>query len=356
MSYQSDLQLIAEFESWALNSRNLSPKTVALYVRALHMFIDWLADPPSEPLARPATSATGFATAVIEDLERFSGIYLHSLGMQACSRRPFVSALRTFYKYCLRYDHCANAAEHLKPPKIGQPLPIPLTPDQVEKLFCQPDIKTFMGLRDLTIMAVLAGTGIRVSGLRGLHDEDVVPVEDPDTGISRWVIRVREKGRKDRLVPLPPETQQLLQAYMAHEQLDEADRRSELTGKMVLFVNQWNSKVPKDKWYGEARRLQISTIQTMLSRYAKKACLDVTAHPHAWRHFYGTELVENDVDVTIRSVLMGHSDPKHTMMYEKLAMRKLFRKVDQGNPLQRISAPVVESARQLSRAGRSGRR
>lgn len=351
MSPPSFSDLIDQYQSWGIATKNLSRATVAMYVRSLKMFLAWLADPPDDPLQAPASAAVGFHDATLADLERFTGLYLHSLGMAARTRRPFVSGLRSFYRWAEHAHGIHNTAAELYPPNVGAPLPIPLSADQIEKLLQQPDIRTFKGLRDLTIMLVLAGAGIRLAGLINLHEEDIITAENE--GITRWILRVREKGDKERLVPLPAEPQQLLQAYMTHDDLRSKDRVSEKTGKTILFVNLWSTAIPKHEYFGERVRLGRTSVRRMLKRYAKQACLKITAHPHAWRHYYGTELAENDVDVNFRSALLGHVDPRTTQIYDHLAMRKLTEKVDQANPLKRIRAPVLDGIRQLSRAGRN---
>ncbi|MFP4162127.1 MAG: tyrosine-type recombinase/integrase, partial [Ectothiorhodospira sp.] len=239
-------------------------------------------------------------------------------------------------------------------PKAGAPLPRPLSLENAERLILQPDISTFIGLRDAAILSVLIGCGLRVSGVVALNQEDLNWV---DYEGQEWlVIRVREKGKKERLVPAPHDTRLLTRAYLGHEELQEIDRTLP-SGDRVLFVST-RAAIPRHEYHGERRRLSRGAILRMIDRHGERAGIPQSErHPHAARHLYGTELAEAGADILQIQALMGHADPKSSSIYTRLAMRKLTERVARSTPMARMRTPVSDLVKAIDRAspGRRGR-
>jgi len=210
-----------------------------------------------------------------------------------------------------------------------------------------PDLNTFLGLRDAAILATLIGTGVRVSGLCGMNENSLIwTIEEG----RRWLdIKVKEKGAKERIVPVPSETQVLIQAYLAHPELEQGDRTTR-SGDRVLWISTRNRCVGVHDYRGEHRRLRPGAVSEVIKKYGKRAGVPPEhCHPHAFRHLFGTELAEADVDPWQRMALMGHADMKSTQVYTHLALRKLRQTSDQANPLRRMKSPVLDSAREIHR-------
>ena len=116
----------------------------------------------------------------------------------------------------------------------------------------------------------------------------------------------------------------------------------------VLFVSVRNRTVPEHEYRGENRRLRRKAVLDMIKKHGKQQGINLEQlHPHALRHLYGTELREEEIDLITRQRLMGHADPKTTEIYDHLAMRKVTRDVDRGNPLAKIRTPATDLLRQL---------
>mgnify|MGYP006304542689 FL=1 len=91
-------------------------------------------------------------------------------------------------------------------------------------------------------------------------------------------------------------------------------------------------------------------VTAVIKKYGKRAGVPPEhCHPHAFRHLFGTELAENDIDPWQRKALMGHEDMKSTEVYTHLAMRKLRETSDKASPLKRMRAPALDSAREIYR-------
>ncbi len=280
-------------------------------------------------------------------LEEFCGLYLYEQGLSPRTRILFVAAVRGFYAWAFRYKLVTeNPSSHLPAPKVGLALPRPAQLDHAERILMEPDLSTFRGLRDAAMLSVLVGCGCRRSGLIGLHEEDLIWFKS-SVKTERLVIRFNEKGQNERLVPAPLETGLLIRAYLGHEELEKIER-STRSGKRILFVNLHSRLVKKHDHIGEYRRLNPSSIDRMIKEYGKRANVPPrVCHAHAFRHLFGTELAEADIDLLQRQALLGHQDPKSTEVYTHLAIRKLQKTVDQANPLGKIKTPVSELAKLL---------
>lgn len=288
--------------------------------------------------------------ATAAELEGCCGIWLHKRGIVARSRKPYISALRRFFGWATKQGLVrVNPAADLQQPKTGRPLPEALSLDNAERLMWAPDLNTFGGIRDASILALLIGCGLRVSGLVGLNAGDVrnAPTEDR----VRLVVRVTEKGGRERIVPVPREAEMLLRVYLDHEGLKEFDRNVTLPGgrvDQVLFVNLRNMSVPADEYRGEAVRMSRQGVWRMIQRYGEAAGVpEAERHPHAIRHLYGTELAEDDVSTIMRGELLGHADPKTTAIYDSMSMRRKTRIVDNSGPLGKIKSPVSAVLKRL---------
>jgi len=340
--------LVEAWLAWLEHNRGATQSTLRCYELHLLRMGKWFAAPPRDPKLAAATADPLSATSA--DLQKYTGIYAHSLGISPRGRRPIVAAVRGFYKWAKQQRHVArNPAELLPYPAAGLRLPRSPSIAEAERLLMQPDIDTFIGLRDATMIAILIGCGLRLSGLMGLNESSVIWEADA-SGIERLTLRVVEKGRRERLVPAPREVAMLMRAYLGHPDLAAIDRTL-ANGDQVLFVTVRNRVVSIADYHGERRRIARKTIWQMIERYSRRARISEGArHPHALRHLYGTELTESDTPLLQTQALMGQEDPKNTAIYTHLAQRKLREVVDKANPLAKMRSPLLSTLRSLDRA------
>jgi integrase/recombinase XerD len=332
------VEVIEQYLEWQAHNRGRSELTVEKYRRYLLDLQEQLQQ-----------AGKHLANATIQDLEAFTGVEAHKRGISPRSRRPMVSAVRGFFSWAHSKRLVrSNPAANLPYPRAGQPLPTPLSLKHAEALIMQPDLTTFRGVRDAAILSVLIGCGLRVSGVCALNESHLQWV---DYQGKEWlVLKVREKGRKERLVPAPHETRLLIRAYLGHEELEQIDRTLP-DGDKVLFASTMNRFVPAHEYFGEARRLRPRAVNKIIELHGTAAGIPRgQLHAHAARHLYGTELAEQGHDLRKIQALMGHEDIRTTTIYTRLAMRTLAKAVETGNPLGRIRTPVTELLHHLDRA------
>jgi len=287
--------------------------------------------------------------ATADDLELFTGLWLHKQGVKASGRRPYVAAVRSFYDWLrTRQLIAVNPAVNVSYPVAGRRLPSMMTLSNAEKLMWAPDFSTLAGVRDAAIIALLAGCGLRREGVSALNESCLIHTEFERT--TRYLLKVTEKGDKDRTLPVPREADMLLRLYLEHPDLKAIDR-SLPDGDRVLFVSMNNMMVPAHMYVGEHRRMAPKAIWELVKKHGRKAGIDeAQLHPHALRHLFGTELAEDDVDLLLRQDLMGHTDPKSTAIYTHLATRKKMAEIDRANPLNKMRTPVNDLISKLQRS------
>ena len=320
--------LISEWLSWLEHNKGRAVGTIGKYDGYLLRLENYLASHDTELLK-----------ASKQQLLDFCGLEAHKSGMRALARRPMVAAIKGFFKWALDQWYIQEDPAACVPyPSAGRRLPKGMDFSNAERLMLAPDLNTFIGIRDAAILAVFIGCGLRLSGLVSLNQSSLLFYKED--GRECLALRVVEKGDNERWVPAPDEVLYLLRAYLGHPELRAIDRTLE-DGDQVLFVSVRNRSIPEHDYYGESRRLASRSVAEMLEKYGDKLGLPRNqCRPHALRHLYATELVEEDVQMLKVQTLMGHSDPKSTMVYNHVAMRSLRRAVVKGNPLGKMRTPV----------------
>jgi site-specific recombinase XerD len=328
--------LITRFIEAKQFNQGASKRTAEAYTAALVRFDGFLA-------------GRDLLLATIDDVQLFGGLWLHKQGVTAISRRPYIAAVREFYKWLVAGGALTvDPAAALKYPQTGRKLPSMMTLDNAERLMWAPDFSTFAGVRDAAILSLLLGCGLRREGVARLNVSHLVQVAIKG-GDRRYMLNVVEKGDKERSMPVPREVDMVLRLYLEHEDLKKIDRTL-ANGDQVLFVSINNMMVPAHEYIGERRRMAPKAVWEIVRKHGKTAGIPAAQlHPHALRHLYGTELLESDVDLAIRQELMGHADPKSTAIYTHLAMRKKMAEADRANPFSKIRTPVGDLISKLKR-------
>lgn len=230
----------------------------------------------------------------------------HASGLAASSLARALSAVRSFLHTAVAAGWCSvNAAAGIRAPKQGKRLPRTLPPEQTELLLsATPDGQE---ARDIALLAVMYGCGLRVSEAVGL---DIVDV-DSEGG----ELRVLGKGNKERIVPMPDGTVRLLREYLR--------RRQARPSEEAVFVNRRGS------------RLSVRSVQRMLKKRALATGADVSVTPHRLRHSFATHLLAGGMDLRAIQELLGHSSLSTTERYTHLDINKLTEVYDRTHPRAR---------------------
>lgn len=267
--------------------QNRSQKTIANYDHYLTRLIDYAGE---------------ITIAEIDaELIRKWRLWLNRLGtnnsdeLQRTTQNYHLIALRSFLKYCAKRDIPALAPEKIELARTVRKQVTFLTPDELSRLFEQPDISTIGGLRDRAILELLFSSGLRVSELVGLDRDHV--------NLKRREFMVRGKGQKDRPIFISDAAAEWLDAY-----LTERDDNVK-----PLFIRYSGQK--KVNLSGNFHRLTARSVQRLVSRYALLAGITKHVSPHSLRHSFATDLLMNGADLRSVQALLGHSNIATTQIY-----------------------------------------
>lgn len=340
------MSVVSQFEveatawcSFLQHNKNLSPRTYGKYFLYLERLRKFLAARGKDHLQ-----------ANEDDLEEFCGMHQLKAGVKPVSRKPIISCLRGFFGWLVvKRKRLDNPSAILVLPKVGDPDKMYMRLQDAEKLLFAPDLTTFLGVRDAAMMATLLGCGLRVSGLCGLNESDLI-FERDDKGRELLTLRVREKGCKQREIPAPDEVRLFIRAYLGHSELGDIIRTLDNSDR-VLFVSTNSRAVAAHIYYGERRRLTPKSVYKVIRKHGHMVGLaDDILHPHAFRHLYGTRLAEGGLGMKSIQTLMGHSRPESTAIYIRMATQRLRTDNDRCNPLAEMRTPVSGLAAALKGA------
>jgi integrase/recombinase XerC len=224
-------------------------------------------------------------------------------GKRTVARR--LSTLRSFFSFLHRREELpSNPAKLVATPRLPVRTPQVLTIRQMEKLLSLPDLSTNRGQRDRAILEVLYGTGVRVGELVGLNLASLA--------LREALLRVRGKGKKERLVPFGRPAAQALREYLPiRNRIVQGQRSPRLTE--ALFVNL------------RGGRLTARSVQRILESYVQRCSSSMSAHPHLLRHTCATHLLNNGADLRSIQELLGHKSLSTTQKYTHLAVDDLIR-------------------------------
>ncbi|MFZ0525876.1 MAG: site-specific integrase [Xanthobacteraceae bacterium] len=267
--------------------RKLAPKTQQGYVRIIRNFAAFLGRPPN--------------TASFEDVRRFQ-LHLVNNGAQIPILNHSISALRFFFRVTLKRHAIVEHTHFVDQPRK---LPVVLSAEEVARL-----LDAAPGLKYKAALSVAYGAGLRAG--------EVVALRISDIDSERMLIRVEQgKGRKDRNVMLSPHLLDLLRRW-------------------------WKAARPQG-WLFPGR----DPVQPMTTRQLNRAChaaaqladIDKRVSLHTLRHSFATHLLEQNTDIRVIQVLLGHAKLENTALYTRVATKTIQQVM---SPLEHIAAKLKE--------------
>jgi len=277
--------------------KNCSPHTLRNYSIDLNTFHSFLTsnDQTNEPLTDTPLNAIDR-----KDIRNFLA-HLSSLEQSKKTIVRRLSTLRSFFKYAFEQKLIpTNPTELLDTPKLDKKIPSPLTYEQVKKLFDLPDTSSLLGLRDRAIMELFYSSGLRLSELVALNRSDI--------DHKNCLIKLKGKGKKERIVPITHNAETWISAYLNHtERLLDTDGHLAENDHNAIFLNRFGN------------RLSARSIDRHFESYLKQSGLAGKATPHTLRHSIATHWLENGMDLKTIQTILGHSSLSTTTLYTKVS-------------------------------------
>lgn len=236
-------------------------------------------------------------------------------GLSDASIARKLASLRSFFRFLVRLGVVPdNPTAGLKYPRKRRKLPAFLSVSELETLF-RFEAADFVSARDLAILELLYGSGIRVGELVGLSLSDV--------NLSEGLLRVRGKGKKERVVPfgqcaasavvvyLRHRADQLAKAAGAQRGRGQASTRRGPADSDAVFINRTGA------------RLTVRTVQRVVASRLGAAARLSSVSPHVLRHSFATHLLDAGADLRAVQELLGHASVVTTQIYTHVSLRRL---------------------------------
>jgi integrase/recombinase XerC len=257
--------------------------------------------------------APGVTAPMLEEVdlgllrEWLGGLYDHKLTVVTVRRK--MAAVRAMFKFAMQEGILQkNPATRLRTPKVRQRLPEVMSAEKTNNLLDQVDSGSVVEMpdkeRDVALLELMYGCGIRVSELVGINLEDI----DLRGG---W-LRVRGKGNKERQVPVGGRAVEAVNAYL--------EKRRAAASERALFMN------------SRGARLSDRQVRRVVKLYATLIAGDSSVHPHSFRHAYATHLLSDGADLRSIQELLGHARLSTTQKYTQVSLKDLQAVYDRAHP------------------------
>ncbi len=269
----------------------VSSHTLRAYRKDLEIFFDYA---KTEPEKIDMIDVRGFVAEQIKE------------GMNKTTVGRRLSCIRSFFKFLHREGYIkSNPAKLVSNPKVSKLLPRFLSVDEVFSLVEKPEGIGFIPVRDKAILELLYSSGLRVSELSGLNIEDL--------NIKESLIKIRGKGKKERIVPVGSKAIDALKSYMIERMLLKSKDKA-------LFLNRMGT------------RLTDRGVRRIVVKYARDLAMYGQISPHTMRHTFASHLIQGGADLRVIQELLGHSSLSTTQKYTHLDITHLMDIYDKAHP------------------------
>ena len=288
--------LAEEFLRYLQVERNVSPRTLLAYRRALESF-------------RAQKNARSWRNCRADDFRDYLFGIMKKGQARAYIRLQF-SAFRTFYRFLVeRKNFSKDPVRELQLPKAEKKLPLVLTRQQIDELLTAPlrapksrSASSWMPLRDAAILELFYSSGLRLSELASLNVADV--------DIYTESVRVLGKGRKERVCPVGAPALEAVSRYRAAAKVQSGP----------LFINK------------SRKRISPRSIWLILKRYLRHTSIPIAISPHKLRHSFATHLLDGGADLRSVQALLGHASLSTTQIYTHVTVERLKKAYADAHP------------------------
>ncbi|ROL55795.1 tyrosine recombinase [Bacteroidetes/Chlorobi group bacterium Naka2016] len=287
------------FLNYCKHQKKFSDKTINTYSIALKQFAELIQSEISPNITLNEIQAV--------HIKRFIS-WLHYQNLSKKSIKLKLSALKSFFKYLYKSEIIENnPANTISLPKIEKNIPSFLTIDEIRAILDQSQPNDPISLRNIALIELLYGTGLRISEALQLKISDVAP--------NTKTIRVVGKGKKERIVPIGNKARNAILNY-----LQSRKNIPNSSNVNALFI----TKSGKPLTPTDAYRIVNSILKQHSSAPQKS--------PHILRHTFATHLLDNGADIHSVSELLGHSSLSSTQIYTHISTQKLLEEYRKSHP------------------------
>lgn len=293
-------ELTSSWAAFLLTEKRVSKNTYLAYVADIKQLEEYA-----------QKHALLFMQCTKADIESYIH-FLYSQHIKTTTLTRKIVALKLFFQYISKKYMIKNNAEHLTSPKQEQRLPKYLTEKEVLQLLssCQQD-SSALGKRNNLIVHLLYATGMRISELAHITVGNI--------RLADKILALLGKGNKERMVPLPEQSIELMQTYIK-DILPLFLRRPVTTGTEPLFPVLYGKQL---------KPISRQSLWIILKKLCIVAGIKKTVSPHQLRHSLATHLLKNGADLRSLQLLLGHQNLSSVEIYthvEKSHVRTVYDK------------------------------
>ncbi|MFI5305289.1 MAG: site-specific tyrosine recombinase/integron integrase [Nitrospiria bacterium] len=290
---------LGQFKNYLEIEKGLSSHTIRNYLSDLNQFLEFL---------KNEKIVTLLDIRVDAKMIRGYLSFLYSKKLKKASIGRKLAAIRTYFVYLQKEGLVfVNPAKMVATPKQDKMLPKVLSIEEAVLLVQRPSSATLFDLRDRAILETLYSTGIRA--------EETIRLNVGDFNAKEKLIKVRGKGKKERIVPIGLPAVVAVERYLNQFQLE-----NRYYGEFPLFLNRFGG------------RLTTRSIGRIVAKYSNQMGNRMRISPHGLRHSFATHLLDNGADLRSIQELLGHATLSTTQRYTHLSMDHLIRVYDDAHP------------------------
>jgi integrase/recombinase XerC len=288
---------ISQFLASLKHEKNASPHTISSYKRDLLQLAGYLEERKVVLKEIDNVVLRGFLAKLQENQNKKSTV----------ARK--LAAIRSFFQFCIKKKWLEdNPAKAVATPKQEKHVPSFLSEDEMVQFLDLPQTTQPLDLRDKAALELLYATGMRVSELAGLNLDDL--------NFSERLIRVRGKGKKERLIPFGKKAEDSLTFYIrSRPQINKGNIEAK-----ALFLN----------YRGE--RLSSRSVERIVDKYINVTALRRKISPHSLRHSFASHLLSRGADLRVIQELLGHESLATTQKYTHLDLKQLLEVYKKSHP------------------------
>ena len=286
-----------QFFKFLEHEKNASPHTVSSYRRDLLQLAQYLEEKRTRLREIDNVVLRGFLARLHEKKNKKSTI----------ARK--LASIRSFLQYCMMRKWLEdNPAKVVSTPKQERHVPSFLSEEEVAEFLDLPESQQPLDLRDKAVLELLYATGIRVS--------ELVEINLDEVNFEERLIRIRGKGKKERLLPFGRQAEDSLRFYiLARSQINKGD-----VEEKALFIN----------YRGE--RLTSRSVERIVDKYIRITAIRRKISPHSLRHSFASHLLSRGADLRVIQELLGHESLSTTQKYTHLDLKQLLKVYRKSHP------------------------
>lgn len=296
---------IRDYQTYLTSERNVSEHTRMAYIKDVEEYAEFLRK------NNFIDNIDGILNVAADTVRAYLG-YLFRRKVKKVTVNRKISSLRSFYKFLIRSGKTKNnPAGMIQSSKTEKYMPNFLSVDEMFELLHAQNDTSIAGLRNRAMLELFYSSGLRLGELAGLNVMDL--------DFDQALVKVRGKGRKERIVPVGAPARKVLQEYLAKTR-EVRKKTSEDVFNSPLFLNL------------RGARITARSIARIVDEATKKSKIGRKISPHALRHTFATHLLNAGADLRSIQELLGHESLSTTQKYTAVNINRMMEIYDKAHP------------------------